>query len=272
MTRYIDIRKNTYLDSVSLMSMSTRANAVEGVTQALLGVQEQGLAREGGIAAPRGLRELAPVRRKVGTLPAPLVALPALRKIPDQQPALRALQLRIGEIWPDGDGRFVTRDGLVHALHFLQYVATVVMRLGEIGFEEDSPVEAGERLVQPVQCLQCEPAIAPALRVGLIDGNRTIQPVQRVLRLPVLEGHHAQQMQGIEMPRLLIADLPVQPLGIGQAPRLVMRERPLHEVVDRLHSAVLPDFAGGPKKKPRDRKSTRLNSSHVKRSRMPSSA
>ena len=38
MTRYIDIRKNTYLDSVSLMSMSTKANAVEGVTQALLGM------------------------------------------------------------------------------------------------------------------------------------------------------------------------------------------------------------------------------------------
>ena len=38
MTRYIEIRKNTYLDSVSLMSMSTKANLVEGVTQALLGM------------------------------------------------------------------------------------------------------------------------------------------------------------------------------------------------------------------------------------------
>lgn len=36
MTRHIDIRKNTYLDSVSLMSMSTKANAVEGVSQAFL--------------------------------------------------------------------------------------------------------------------------------------------------------------------------------------------------------------------------------------------
>lgn len=38
MSRHITIRKNTYLDSVSLMSMSTRANAVDGVTQALLGM------------------------------------------------------------------------------------------------------------------------------------------------------------------------------------------------------------------------------------------
>src|SRR5690606_14434629 len=38
MTRHIEIRKNTYVDSVSLMSMSTKANAVEGVTQALLGM------------------------------------------------------------------------------------------------------------------------------------------------------------------------------------------------------------------------------------------
>ena len=38
MTRHIEIRKNKYLDSVSLMSMSTKANAVEGVTQALLGM------------------------------------------------------------------------------------------------------------------------------------------------------------------------------------------------------------------------------------------
>src|SRR5690606_20322138 len=38
MSRHISIRKNTYLDSVSLMSMSTKANAVEGVTQALLGM------------------------------------------------------------------------------------------------------------------------------------------------------------------------------------------------------------------------------------------
>ncbi len=38
MSRHIDIRKNTYLDSVSLMSMSTKANAVDGVTQALLGM------------------------------------------------------------------------------------------------------------------------------------------------------------------------------------------------------------------------------------------
>lgn len=38
MSRHIDVRQNTYLDSVSLMSMSTRANAVDGVTQALLGM------------------------------------------------------------------------------------------------------------------------------------------------------------------------------------------------------------------------------------------
>lgn len=38
MLRHIDIRRNTYLDSVSLMSMSTRANAVDGVAQALLGM------------------------------------------------------------------------------------------------------------------------------------------------------------------------------------------------------------------------------------------
>lgn len=38
MTRHIEIRKNAYLDSVSLMSMSTKANAIEGVTQALLGM------------------------------------------------------------------------------------------------------------------------------------------------------------------------------------------------------------------------------------------
>ncbi len=38
MSRSISIRKHTYLDSVSLMSMSTQANAVEGVTQALLGM------------------------------------------------------------------------------------------------------------------------------------------------------------------------------------------------------------------------------------------
>ncbi|OFI39109.1 FdrA family protein [Arthrobacter sp. SW1] len=36
MTRHIDIRKNTYLDSVSLMSMSTKANALEGVSQAFI--------------------------------------------------------------------------------------------------------------------------------------------------------------------------------------------------------------------------------------------
>ncbi len=36
MTRHIDIRKNTYLDSVSLMSMSTKANGIEGVTQAFI--------------------------------------------------------------------------------------------------------------------------------------------------------------------------------------------------------------------------------------------
>lgn len=38
MSRHISIRKNTYFDSVSLMSMSTKANQVEGVTQALLGM------------------------------------------------------------------------------------------------------------------------------------------------------------------------------------------------------------------------------------------
>jgi len=36
MTRHIEIRKNTYLDSVSLMSMSTRANGVDGVDQAFI--------------------------------------------------------------------------------------------------------------------------------------------------------------------------------------------------------------------------------------------
>jgi succinyl-CoA synthetase alpha subunit len=36
MTRHIDIRKNTYLDSVSLMSMSTKANNIEGVRQAFI--------------------------------------------------------------------------------------------------------------------------------------------------------------------------------------------------------------------------------------------
>lgn len=36
MTRHIEIRKNTYLDSVSLMSMSTKANGLDGVTQAFI--------------------------------------------------------------------------------------------------------------------------------------------------------------------------------------------------------------------------------------------
>lgn len=36
MTRHIEIRKNTYLDSVSLMSMSTKANGIDGVTQAFI--------------------------------------------------------------------------------------------------------------------------------------------------------------------------------------------------------------------------------------------
>lgn len=36
MTIHIEIRKNTYLDSVSLMSMSTKANGIEGVRQAFL--------------------------------------------------------------------------------------------------------------------------------------------------------------------------------------------------------------------------------------------
>lgn len=36
MTRHIDIRKNTYLDSVSLMSMSTKANGIDGVAQAFI--------------------------------------------------------------------------------------------------------------------------------------------------------------------------------------------------------------------------------------------
>jgi FdrA protein len=36
MTRHIDIRKNTYLDSVSLMSMSSEINELDGVTQAFI--------------------------------------------------------------------------------------------------------------------------------------------------------------------------------------------------------------------------------------------
>jgi len=36
MTRHIEIRKNTYLDSVSLMSMSTKANVIDGVAQAFI--------------------------------------------------------------------------------------------------------------------------------------------------------------------------------------------------------------------------------------------
>ncbi|QIK64321.1 acyl-CoA synthetase FdrA [Leucobacter viscericola] len=36
MSRHISIRKNTYLDSVSLMSMSTKANGVDGVSQAFI--------------------------------------------------------------------------------------------------------------------------------------------------------------------------------------------------------------------------------------------
>lgn len=36
MSRHIDVRKGTYLDSVSLMSISTKANALDGVTQAFI--------------------------------------------------------------------------------------------------------------------------------------------------------------------------------------------------------------------------------------------
>lgn len=36
MTRHIEIRRNTYLDSVSLMSMSTKANGIDGVAQAFI--------------------------------------------------------------------------------------------------------------------------------------------------------------------------------------------------------------------------------------------
>lgn len=56
MTRHIEIRKNTYLDSVSLMSMSTKANAVDGVTQALLGMatpMNKEVLRNVGVEDPR---------------------------------------------------------------------------------------------------------------------------------------------------------------------------------------------------------------------------
>lgn len=36
LTRHVEIRKNTYLDSVSLMSMSTKANGIDGVAQAFI--------------------------------------------------------------------------------------------------------------------------------------------------------------------------------------------------------------------------------------------
>ncbi|MEP6843751.1 MAG: acyl-CoA synthetase FdrA, partial [Pseudolysinimonas sp.] len=56
MIRHIAIRSSTYVDSVSLMSMSTKANAIEGVTQAFLAMatpMNKGVLADLGIDDPR---------------------------------------------------------------------------------------------------------------------------------------------------------------------------------------------------------------------------
>src|ERR1700683_1245303 len=121
-----------------------------------------------------------------------------------------AIVMGVGIIRLERRGALETRRGLYELALGAEYVAEIVMRLGEVRLE----------------------------RYGTLEKFGSIRPAE-------LMGNDAEAVETAGMVRIGGADLAVQPLCLGEPPRLVMIERCGELPVDRLalvrcHGSWLP--------------------------------
>ena len=122
------------------------AEELERVAEALLGVEENGAAGEGG-AVPLGLAEIAAEGEEVAALPAPFVLWPAGGKIATVEEEEGEIAVGIGVVGLEGDGLAIGSGSVVEAGEIAEGVAEVIVSGGVAGVERVGLVVSGEGFV-----------------------------------------------------------------------------------------------------------------------------
>ena len=105
-------------------------------------MDKDGLSGDVARSAPLRLGKIPLRRHKLLGVPAPLVFLPAARKVAREQPGRSQIETGMGKIGPYCDGVVVGRYRAVEPVELLQHAAAVAMRFDKVRPQRDGPVIA----------------------------------------------------------------------------------------------------------------------------------
>ena len=146
------------------------AAEMDRIAEALLAVQQDGLAGDVALAQPQRLRKIALRRRHVGLLPAPLIFEKAPREIAGEKPHQGLIAMRDNILRQQRQRARRTGEGLVIAIELFEDLAAIVERVAVIRPQRQQLVITGERLVEPFEIMQGVAAIVE--RVGIVGPQR----------------------------------------------------------------------------------------------------
>jgi hypothetical protein len=102
------------------------------------------------------------------------------------------------------------------APQFLERGAAIVERAGVARFDDERAVVAGERLGMTSEFAEHEAAIGEHGDITWLNCERSADQFFRFPVAALLVPHHAEEMQGVEVPRIRGENLEVKRLGLGE--------------------------------------------------------
>ena len=138
----------------------------------------------------------------------------------------------LGVIAPDADRLLEAGDRLIELPQVLQCNAEVAQRLRVIRLDGERVPVAGDRLVQPAQRLERNTKAVVRPGKTRLDRKRPRNEIDRNVVLPRLMGDHPKKMQGNRLTGIVLQHPPINPLRLGQTPRRVVLQSKIHALPD----------------------------------------
>ncbi len=140
----------------------------------------------------------------------------------------------VGIVGPQGNRLAIGGDGLIEQSSGLQRNAEIEVSFGVAGSQDDCLAVGGDGLIHPPAFPQGIAEIVARVSVAGVEGDRPTDQFQGHVPTPGLTGNQPQLVRRTGISRTLAQDLPVQPLGLRQAPGLMMLPRQLEHMLERV--------------------------------------
>jgi hypothetical protein len=134
---------------------------------------------------------------------------------------IAAIAERAGEIRMQREHGIVCRESVAEPTERMQRGAAIGERLHVIGLEANGRFEAGQRFIDPAEVFQRDPPAVMRAGVVLVDAQREPYLAFRGIGAALRKVDDAEQMSGIEMPRMHPQELPADCLGVAQPALLI---------------------------------------------------